>query len=293
LSIKSTLSIYGELIKARQTILLLYTAVFSYLITVVELSQKFDWIKFVLLVLSLFLAVSGTTTINMYIDREIDAIMERTKDRPLPTGKVSPKTVIINGVILSFLGIFISYLFIGWLTSLVIFFGFFFDVIIYSLWLKKRTKFSIIFGGVAGGLPAMAGRVAIMGRLDDVGMYFLVFILAWIPVHILTLALIPENYDGYKAANVPMWPVVSTETQTMRVIAFGAIFSSLTLYRIAHVLGTSWIIRIVIGICTVILLYFVIKNMLKPSNKITFLIFKIASFYMMMGFLILYLGVIF
>jgi protoheme IX farnesyltransferase len=229
----------------------------------------------------------------MYIDREIDAIMERTKDRPLPTGKVSPRTVIINGIILTALGIFIAYLFLGWLTSLIIFFGFFFDVVIYSIWLKKRTKFSIIFGGIAGGLPAMAGRVAVLGRLDDVGMYFLVFILTWIPVHILTLALIPKNYEGYKAAEVPMWPVVSTKSQTMRVIALGAIASSLTLYRIAHVLGTSAIIRIIIGICDVILLYIVIKNLIKPSDKLTFLIFKIASLYMILGFLIIYLGVIF
>ena len=250
-------------------------------------------IKFVLLILSLFLAVSGTTTINMYIDRDIDAIMERTKDRPLPRGKVSPKTVLINGTILTFLGILIAYLFFGWLTSLIIFFGFFFDVFIYSLWLKMRTKFSIIFGGIAGGLPAMAARVAVIGRLDDVGMYFLVFILTWIPVHILTLALIPKNYEDYKAAKVPIWPVVSTRIQTMRIIAFGAILSSLTLYRIAHVLGTRAMIRIIIGICDAVLLYLVIKNLIKPSNKLSFLIFKLASLYMMMGFLILYLGVVF
>ncbi len=287
------MSIYGELIKAKQTFLLLYTAIFSYLISVVELSKPFDWVKFLIILLSLFLAVSGTTVLNMYIDRDIDAIMERTKDRPLPRGKVSPITVVINGVILTFLGILISYSFLGWLTTLIFFFGFFFDVVIYTIWLKRRTKFSIIFGGIAGGLPAMAARVVVLGHLDEVGMEFLLFILAWIPVHILTLALLPKNFNGYKEAKVPMWPVVSSESQTMRVIALGAIISSMTLYRIAHLLGASAIIRIIIFICDLLLLFLVVQNLVKPSNKLTFLIFKIASLFMILGFLSLYLGVVF
>ena len=290
---KDILSIYGELFKARQTILLLYTAIFSYLITVVEVSGDFNWFNFLFLILSLFLAISGTTTLNMFIDKDRDAIMERTKNRPLPSGKISPSTVLINGIVLTFLGILIAVLFLGWLTALIIFLGFFFDVVIYSIWLKRRTKFSIIFGGIAGGLPAMAGRVAILGRLDAVGMDFLLFILAWIPVHILTLALLPKNFNGYKEAKVPMWPVVSSENQTMRVIALGAIASSLVLYRIAHVLNLSATIRIIIGACDLLLLVIVVKNLIKPSNKLTFLIFKIASLFMILGFLILYIGIIF
>jgi protoheme IX farnesyltransferase len=298
LNIKSVLPIYGELIKAKQTILLVYTAIFAYLITIVELSQPFNWFVFLFLLLSLFLAVSGSTVLNMYFDRDIDAIMERTKDRPLPSGQVSASTVLINGCVLTFLGILIAFLTLGWLTALVIFFGFFFDVVIYTIWLKRRTKFSIIFGGIAGGLPAMAGRIVVLviaGKfpLDEVGMEFLLFILAWIPVHILTLALLPKNFNGYKEAKVPMWPVVSSETQTMRVIAFGAIVSSLTLYRIAHLLEASAVTRIIIFVCDMLLLVLVIRNLFKPSNKLTFLIFKIASLFMILGFLVLYLGVVF
>ncbi|MHA2473599.1 MAG: UbiA family prenyltransferase [Promethearchaeota archaeon] len=291
--LKNLFSVYGELIKARQTILLIYTAAFSYLITAVESSVRFNWFDFLFLILSLFLAVSGTTALNMYIDRDIDAIMERTKDRPLPAGKISPRTVFINGIILTFIGILIAFLFLDWLTGLIIFLGFFFDVVIYSILLKRRTKFSIIFGGVAGGLPAWAGRTIILQSLDWIGFLFLLFILTWIPVHILTLALIPKNYDGYKEAKVPMWPVVSSKTQTMRVIAIGAFISSLTLYESAQLLDSNGIVRIIIAICSVLLIIIVIKNLLKPSNKVTFLIFKIASIYMILGFLLLYLGVVF
>ena len=290
---KNLLSIYGELIKAKQTILLLYTAFFSYLITVVELGESFKWVNFLILILSLFLAVSGTTQLNMYIDRDIDAIMERTKNRPLPSGKVSPMTVLINGMILTSIGILIAYLTLEWLTALIIFLGFFFDVVIYSILLKRRTKWSIIFGGIAGGLPAMAARTAVLQSVDWIGLLFLIFILCWIPVHILTLALIPKNYDGYKEAKIPMWPVVSSKNQTMRVIAIGAFLSSLTLYEIAQVMNANGIIRIIIGICSLSLIIIVIKNFIKPSDKLTFLIFKIASLFMIIGFLLLYLGVVF
>jgi protoheme IX farnesyltransferase len=219
--------------------------------------------------------------------------MERTRDRPLPTGKITPLSVLINGLILSFLGILIAFLFLGWLTGLIIFLGFFFDVVIYTILLKRRTKFSIIFGGVAGGLPAWAGRIVILQSLDWIGFLLLVFILTWIPVHILTLALIPKNFDGYKEAKVPMWPVVSTKTQTMRVIAIGAFISSLTLYESAQLLNANGIVRIILGLCSASLIIIVIKNLIKPSNKLTFLIFKIASLYMILGFLLLYLGVVF
>jgi len=228
----------------------------------------------------------------MYFDRDIDAIMERTKNRPLPKGEVSTTVVLINGIVLTLLGLILAFLTLNLLTTVVIFFGFFFDVVIYTLLLKRRTKFSIIFGGIAGGLPAMAGRTAIIGRVDIVGLLFLLFILAWIPVHILTLALIPKNFKGYQDAKVPMWPVVSSERQTMRVIALSALISTFVLYVIAHILKANAIVRIINGICWVIFIFVVVRNLIKPSNKLTFLIFKVASLYMILGFLLLFLGVL-
>lgn len=292
LDLKNMLSLFGELIKAKQTILLLYTGVLSYLITAFSLVIEINWLNLLSLVISLYLTVSGTTVLNMYIDRDIDAIMERTKDRPLPSGKVTTSTVLTIGTVLTVTGIVLAFLTLNWLTALIIFLGFFFDIVIYSILLKRRTKYSIIFGGIAGGLPAWAGRTAIMGSLDWIGFLFLIFILAWIPVHILTIALIPKNYKGYKDAGIPMWPIVSSRTQTMRVITIGALISSLALYEAARILGANAIIRIIWGVCCLIILVLVIKNLIKPSNKLTFLIFKIASLYMILGFLLLLFVVI-
>ena len=300
LDLRNILSLFGELIKARQTVLLLYTGVLSYLITAFDLVRPIDGLNLLHLSISLYLAVSGATVLNMYIDRDIDAIMERTKDRPLPSGKVTASTVLIVGTVLTVSGIFLAFLTLNLITAILIFLGFFFDVVVYSILLKRRTKYSIIFGGVAGGLPAWAGRTAILGSLpgieffglDWIGFLFLIFILAWIPVHILTIALIPKNFKGYKDAGVPMWPVVSSEKQTMRVIAIGAFLSSVALYEVAQILDANAIIRIIWGILCLIIIGLAIKDLIKPSNKLTFLIFKIASLYMILGFLMVLLGVI-
>jgi len=293
LNFKNILILFGELIKARQTILLVYTGVFTYLITAVSLAVEINWFNLLHLAISLYLAVSGTTVLNMYIDRDIDAIMERTKDRPLPSGKVTASQVLAFGTIFTVLGIFLAFLTLNWLAALIVFLGFFFDVVVYSIWLKRRTKYSIIFGGIAGGLPAWAGRVAITGSLDWIGFLLLIFILTWIPVHILTIALIPKNFEGYKKAKVPMWPVVSSQAQTMRVIALGAFLSSVALYEAARLLGANWIIRIIWGVMSLVIIILSIKSLIKPTNKLTFLIFKIASLYMLLGFLLVFLGVIF
>ncbi|NVM19035.1 MAG: protoheme IX farnesyltransferase [Candidatus Lokiarchaeota archaeon] len=293
MNLKNVFSLFGELIKARQTILLLYTGILCYLITAFSLLIEINWFNLIHLAIAIYLAVSGSTVLNMYIDKDIDAIMERTKDRPLPSGKVTASTVLTIGIILTVAGILLAVFTLNWLTAIIIFFGFFFDVVVYSILLKRRTKFSIIFGGIAGGLPAWAGRTAILGSLDWIGFLFLIFILAWIPVHILTIALIPKNFKGYKDAGVPMWPIVSSETETMRVIAIGAFISSLALYEAIRLLGANAFIRIIWGICCAVMIVMVIKNLLKPLNKLTFLIFKIASLYMLLGFLIVFLGVLF
>ena len=293
MNFKNILTLFGELIKARQTILLVYTGVFTYLITAVSIAIEINWFNLLHLAISLYLAVSGTTVLNMYIDRDIDAIMERTKDRPLPSGKVTASAVLTFGTIFTLLGVFLAFLTLNWLAALIVFLGFFFDVFVYSIWLKRRTKYSIIFGGIAGGLPALAGRVAITGSLDWIGFLLLIFILTWIPVHILTIALIPRNFEGYKKAKVPMWPIVSSQAQTMRVIAISAFLSSVALYEVARLLGANWIIRIIWGVMSLVIIILSIKSLIKPTNKLTFLIFKIASLYMLLGFLLVFLGVIF
>lgn len=282
-------SLYGNLIKSKQTFLLIYTTIFAYLISAWPV--EFLPFDFLLIIVGVFLAVSGSTLLNMYIDRDIDALMERTKDRPLPSGKIPPSTVLKHGILFTTAGILLVGV-INILTMIVVFFGFFFDVVVYSLLLKRRTRFSIIFGGIAGGLPAVAGRTAVVGIIDLAAILMWLFVLCWIPLHLLTLSLLPKNLEGYKKANIPMWPVVSSQTQTINVITSSAILSALiiVLTGISLNINTFALLPLII-FCSFILLQ-AFANLREPSHKRTFKIFKLASIFMAFAFFWLFVGVV-
>jgi protoheme IX farnesyltransferase len=284
-------SLYGELIKSKQTFLLVYTAIFAYLIsawttTGINLSQLL-WVT-----VGLFFAISGSTLLNMVIDRDIDALMERTKDRPIPSGRMPVSTALKHGLLFTFAGILSVGIFINIVTMVVVFLGFFFDVVVYSIWLKRRTKYSIIFGGIAGGLPAIAGRAAVIGTIDIVSITMALFVLCWIPLHILTLALIPKNLKGYKDAKVPMWPVVSSKEQTIRVISISAILSASAVILTGIFLEIYLLLLFpLIVFCSYVILQS-LANLDQPSDQRTFKLFKLASMFMAIAFLWLFIGII-
>ncbi len=282
---------YHELIKAKQTVLLMVTAIFSYLISAVP-GNLFNRMDFFHLIFALFFAVSGTTMLNMWIDHDIDALMDRTKCRPIPSGRISLRFVLVNGIVFTAIGLAAAFIGLDILTGVVIFLGLFFDFVVYSIWLKRRTKYSIIFGGISGGLPALAGRTAVTGSIDLIGILFLLFILTWIPIHILTLALIPENLKGYREAKIPMWPVVRSKEETIKLITGSAIVNTIVIFIVAIVLQIDYIVLGVIGLCCLFLIFFSVKNLIKPTHELTFTIFKFASMFMLFGFILLYIGVV-
>ncbi len=284
------LDVYGDLIKGKQTALLLSTSVFAFLIS--ALQYTFNPSLFLTLIASMFFAISGSTLLNMYIDKDIDAIMERTKNRPLPSGKILPSTVLKHGIFFTGAGLLISWLFLPLLTTIVIFLGFFFDVVIYSILLKRRTKFSIIFGGIAGGLPAIAGRTAVINNIDLIGILLGLFVICWIPLHILSLSLLPENLQGYTDAKVPMWPVVSGKHQTMQVITFSALISAIISIITGILLEIHSILMIPLSFFCAYIMSLAIRNFITPTTLRTFKIFKAASIYMLLTFFLLYIGLL-
>ncbi|MCY3410270.1 MAG: protoheme IX farnesyltransferase [Candidatus Heimdallarchaeota archaeon] len=281
---------FGELVKGKQTFLLIFTSLFAYLISGYPMGLLSFGVA-TLLVVSLFFSVSGSTLLNMYIDRDIDAKMERTKDRALPSGRVNPKSVLLHGYIFSFGGIVLA-LFINPLTSIIIMSGLVIDVVIYSLWLKRKTKWSIIFGGISGGMPALAGRTAIINQIDLIGVLFLVFILIWIPLHILTLATLPINLDGYRNAGVPMWPVASGVDETRTVITIAAFIDGLVIVLTGYLLEIHVIAQLPLIVMGLVIIFLSAKNFKNPSHRGTFVLFKFASMFMAMTFLWLFIAVV-
>ncbi len=289
-SSSSFISLLGELIKSKQTALLVYTTVFTYLFSSWNMGIDFGFA--LLLIASLVLAVSGSTLLNMYIDRDIDAVMIRTKNRPIPSGKVSPTSVVVNGAVMVGLGLVLSWLFINPVTTAVIAAGFVLDVVVYSVWLKRKTPTSILFGGIAGGMPALAGRTAVVGQVDLVGVLLALFVIAWIPLHILTLAMLPENLEGYRRAGVPMWPVVRGTGETMIIVTLSAILSAVVVVMTGVVLNLHWLALLPLLLLSAAIVIRAAENLRAPDQDKTFWIFKAASGYMAFAFLWLFIGVV-
>ena len=157
---------------------------------------------------------------------------------------------------------------------------------------KRRTRISIIFGGGAGRLPAIAGRVVFTGKIDLIAILLGIFILAWVPLHILALALLPEKLEGYKNAEVPMWPVVRSKKETIIVITISSLISSITSITISMLLDIHIVTNILVILAGLIMIGLSMMNLIKPTEKTTKIIFISASIFMVLAFLLWFIGVI-
>ncbi len=279
----------GSLIKFKQTTILVFTGAITYLISSWQSSAPI--INFVIFLVGIFFAVSGSTILNMYYDRDLDAKMPRTKTRPLPSGMVNESYVLIFGIFMSTMGIAIVGL-DNIETSIIVLAGIFIDTVIYSILLKRKTKYSIFLGGIAGGLPAIAGRVAFTNNLDIISILLGLLVITWVPIHVLTLALIPRNLEGYRNAQVPMWPVVSSIEETCRIIALSAIGTTLSFLLCSIFLKDNLIICLPMILFGIGLIIISVYNLIKPSRELAFKTFKIASIFLIGAFCSLIVGII-
>jgi protoheme IX farnesyltransferase len=277
----STIKRYWPLIKSLQTGLLLITGLSGYMSACCPI---FNLGTVVLLTLSLFLTISGSTVLNMWYDRDIDAKMKRTCWRPLPTGEVSPKEALILGLVLSGAGLLVGGV-LSWLYALVLFAGLFFDVVVYTLWLKRRTPWSIIWGGVSGGMPILAGRVLAVGRIEWIGLVLAAAVLFWIPTHILTFSM--RYREDYARAGIPTVAARYGDAFTRKLIAISSITAGVAIIGAALGIGTPpGSMRLIAALSTV-LVAFSIASMMRPSEKMNFSLFKYASVYMLSSMLLI------
>ena len=269
------LRLFWPLIKSLQTGLLVTTGLAGYLTVscpIYNLPQMTG------LFFSLITAISGSTILNMYWDRDIDAKMERTKTRPLASGEIKPHEALWAGLVLSLLGVGLA-LAIDLLFGLIIFSGLFIDVVIYTMWLKRRDCWSIIWGGISGGMPILAGRLLGLGSLDWVGIMLSFGILFWIPTHILTLNL--RYMDDYKAAGIPTFPSVYGEKTTRITIAVSSIFAAITMSSAAWGIGMAWGFLRLLGVLSIGLIILAVIMLFRPSERLNLGLFKFASLYML------------
>ena len=161
-----------------------------------------------------YLMAGGANTVNMYLDRDIDDRMARTRLRPIPSGRMHPRQVLAFGVVLATAAVFLLGTVANVLTAALALAGFYFYVFIYTRWLKRTTPQNIVIGGAAGAFPPLVGWAAVTGRIDLAAIYLFLIIFYWTPPHFWALALLKQR--DYGKAGVPMAPLVWGESETKR-----------------------------------------------------------------------------
>jgi protoheme IX farnesyltransferase len=266
---------YLPLIKSLQTGLLVTTGTAGYMSA---RCPVFNLWTIAGLLLTLFLSISGSTILNMWWDRDIDSKMVRTKKRPLASGQIPADEALRLGLILSLLGVGLAVA-MDALYGLIIFAGLFFDVVIYSMWLKRRTAWGIVWGGISGGMPILAGRVLGYDGFDCVGITLSLGILFWIPTHIMTFSM--KYYEDYQTAGVPTFPSTYGFHVTRVAIAISSIFAALSMGLAAWGIGmTIGYLRVLI-VLSVGLLTLAAISVFRPTERVNFGLFKYASLYML------------
>jgi len=240
---KSTIGAYIALTKPRIIELLLITTVPTMVLAAD--SWPSTWLVIITLIGGT-LAAGGANAINMYVDRDIDALMERTRHRPLVTGAVSPRNALVFAVNLEIAAFIVLWAGANLLSAVLALSATVFYVGVYTLWLKRTSRQNIVIGGAAGAVPVLVGWAAVTNSLDWAPVVLFAAIFFWTPPHFWALAL--RYADDYRAANVPMLPaIVPFRAAHIQMIGhtIALVVSTLMLIPVAGNLGVIYTIAAV------------------------------------------------
>ncbi len=277
MSIGRTFKNYYELTKPKIWYLLVFTAFGSALTASFLFDIPISIFSWILILGGVAAGSAAADTLTGYNDRDIDAIMDRTKDRPIPSGRISPKNALLFGLVLTAISLIFSWFINTWCFLLMLF-GLFDNIIVYSKWLKRRSQSNIILGGFSGGAPALIGYLAVTTNNIEIGLVMAGLVFLWIPTHIWSLALHVKK--DYEKAKVPMLPVVSDERKSVRVIAVTTL-----LMVIFSILPFSFnqfgqIYLITASIFGSIMMILSIWLLIRPSERASWTVFKFSSPYL-------------
>jgi heme o synthase len=220
---RQLLADYFELTKPKVQTLLLFTTV-----TAMEIAGSPPAWKIAVTCLGGYLSAGGAGAVNHYYDRDIDAKMKRTASRPIPAGRIAPRSALIFGLVLACLSFALLASTINLLAASLSLAGFVGYVGVYTVWLKRRTPQNIVIGGAAGAVPPLVGWAATRGTVSWTAVYLFAIIFYWTPPHFWALSLLMK--DEYAKVSVPMMPVVRGEHETRRQI----LLYTLLLYAISQ-----------------------------------------------------------
>ncbi len=277
------IKLYLELFKIKQSFLLVLSGVFGYLIAA---GTNIDWQVLGLFLLASILSVCGTTGINMCFDKDIDALMFRTRKRPLPSDKLDPVEAHAVSLVMTWIGVVLGFMINNW-VGLTILIGYIVDAYVYSALLKKRTPINIVIGAIAGGMPILGGYAAYLGTIDIKGIILSLLIMIWAMLHIWFIAI--YYLDDYKRAKVPMLPVVIGPVKTAKLSIFISMLMTAFIYFLWLIKQATFLPVIVSTILEVGILATAIRYIKTGDRTIARKIFKFLSPYQVLVLLSLYL----
>ena len=268
---------YFELTKPKIWYLLVFTSFGSAVTASLLFHISVQPVTWLLLLGGVAAGSAAADTLTGYNDRDIDAIMDRTKGRPIPSGRVSPRHALIFGLILAIISLLLAW-FINTLAFALMALGLFDNIIVYSKWLKRKSQLNIILGGFSGGAPALIGYVSVTTQNIELGLVMAALVFLWIPTHIWSLSLHVKK--DYRKAGIPMLPVVSTEVRSVRIIAgttlMMVLFSILPFFF--RQFGLIYVITA--GVFGAAMVFLSIWLLLKPSERAAWTVFKFSSPYL-------------
>ncbi|MDA8263195.1 MAG: heme o synthase [Actinomycetota bacterium] len=229
------------------------------------------------------LSAGGANAVNMWFDRDIDAVMKRTKSRPLVTGEVTPAAALAFAIGIEFLSFMMLWRFVNLLSAVLALAAALFYIFVYTMWLKRSSSQNIVIGGAAGAAPVLVGWAAVQNDITLAGVLMFLVIFLWTPPHFWALAF--RYRDDYSAAGVPMLPSVATFKRTAReiiVYTIAMVAVTLVLGPVAHLGAVYEVAAASLGAG---FLYYAFKLRVTQSPKLAMRVFSYSITYLTLLFL--------
>jgi protoheme IX farnesyltransferase len=240
---------YFALLKPRVMSLVVFTALVGLMLAPGSVHPTIA----IIAIICIAVGAGASGALNMWYDADIDILMKRTANRPIPAGIIAPASALTFGLLLSFLSVMVLGIAVNWLAATLLAFTIFFYTVVYSHWLKRSTPQNIVIGGAAGAFPPMIGWAAVTNSIGIESIILFAIIFIWTPPHFWALALFKS--DDYKNAGVPMMPIVAGNRSTQnQILGYSLIlapvgvlpylmgFAGLTYAVISFVLGAVFLL---------------------------------------------------
>ena len=265
---------YFELMKPRVMSLVIFTTISGMYLAPSQIHPVLSLFS----ILAIALGAGSAGAINQWIDKDIDKLMERTKKRPIPSGRVDSAEALTFSLVVSLISIIILGLSSNWYAASLLFFTIFFYSVIYSIILKRKTPQNIVIGGAAGALPPVIGWVAMTGNISFFPIILFMLIFLWTPPHFWALALVKS--EDYKKAGIPMMPNVVGQSSTKNQILLYStlvLICSISPFFLGYV---GYIYLVSAMFMSSIFLIFSFALIMLPEKKLEMPLFGYSIFYL-------------